>query len=115
MADCRGPGRQRASSIALRLKVLTAATTVAFSQGDFRWGAVVGEEAVALAEELGDPDQLAFALPWLGGQRRRVHGGHRARLVELLERSLGYCQQIGDAWTKASVLHVLGNRIPPVG
>ena len=95
-----------ALSIALRLKVLTAATTVAFSQGDFRWGAVVGEEAVALAEELGDPYELAFALMARGSAA--VFTGDTERAVELLERSLGYCQQIGDAWTKASVLTFWG-------
>ena len=93
-------------SIALRLKVLTAASTVASSQGDFRWGAVVGEEAVALAEELGDPYELAFSLMALGGAA--LFAGDTERAVGLFERSMAHCEEIGDAWTKASVLTFWG-------
>jgi predicted ATPase/DNA-binding SARP family transcriptional activator len=93
-------------SIPLRLKVLTAASTVASSQGDFRWGAVVGEEAVALAEELGDPYELAFAIMALGGAA--LFAGDTERAVGLFERSLAHCEEIGDSWTKASVLTFWG-------
>ncbi len=83
----------------LRLKALTAATNVASSQGDFRWGAIVGEEAVALADELGDPYELAFALMARGGGA--VFEGKTARAVELLGRSIETCREVGDGWTMA--------------
>ncbi|MEA2704038.1 MAG: hypothetical protein QOD63_1983, partial [Actinomycetota bacterium] len=90
----------------LRLKALTAATNVASSEGDFRWGAIVGEKAVALAEELGDHYELAFALMARGGGA--VFEGNTDRAVELLERSLAYCQEVGDGWTMAWALTFLG-------
>ncbi len=93
-------------SLPLRLKALTAATTLASTEGDYRWGSTVGDEAVALAEELDDPHELAFAL--LGRGAIAVFEGRAGQAVGLLERSLAYCEEIGDAWTKASALTFLG-------
>ncbi|MGH9280289.1 MAG: BTAD domain-containing putative transcriptional regulator [Acidimicrobiales bacterium] len=98
------PGR--GLSPPLRLKALTAAMTVAFSQGDFRWTCAVGEEAVALAEELDDPRELAFTLMARGSAA--VFEGRVERAKECLERSLAYCDEIGDEWTAASALTFLG-------
>jgi tetratricopeptide (TPR) repeat protein len=61
---------------------------------------------VALAEELADPHELAFALMARGCDT--VFAGDLDRAVDLLARSMAYCDEIGDAWTKASVLTFWG-------
>jgi predicted ATPase/DNA-binding SARP family transcriptional activator len=90
----------------LQLKALTAAMTVAFSQGDYRCTSAIGEEAVALAEELDDRKELAVALMVRGGAA--VYEGNSERAVECLERSLDHCKRSGDRWGTAWVLTFLG-------
>jgi predicted ATPase/Tfp pilus assembly protein PilF len=104
LEDALSPGRGLSGP--LRLKALTAATTVAFSLGDYRWSSVIGEEAVALAEELQDRHDLAFALMARGSAA--IFEGRVNRALECLQRSLAYCQEVGDEWTRASVLTFLG-------
>ena len=90
----------------LLLKAMTALMTVAMSQGDYRRASHVGEEAVALAEELDDRAELAVALMARGGAA--VYEGNATRAVECLERSLAHCQERGDRWGKAWVLTFWG-------
>ena len=90
----------------LQLKALTASTTVAFSQGDYRWASEVGDEAVALAEELNDRADLAMAL--MARASAAVYEGNAERALDCLRRSLVYCQEQGDRWGKAFVLMFWG-------
>ena len=90
----------------MRLKALIAAIAVAISQGDFRASSTLGAEAVALAEELGDRQEMTFALVARGGAL--VFQGQLAEGIDCLEQSLAYCRETGDDWTKASVLTYLG-------
>jgi len=94
--------RQDELSPRLRLKTMVALMTVAFSQGDYRWASDRGEEAVSLAQELGDHRELAVALMARGGAA--VFEGKPERAVECLERSLLYCDELGDRWGRAWVL-----------
>jgi non-specific serine/threonine protein kinase len=91
---------------ALRLKALVAVMTVAFSQGDYRGASERGEEAVALAQELDDHRELAVALMARGGAA--VFEGKLDRAVECLDRSMAYCDELGDRWGRAWVLTFWG-------
>jgi len=97
----------------LLLKALTALMTVAMSQGDYRRTSDIGEEAVALAEQLDDRAELAVALMARGCAS--VYEGNAARAVECLERSLAHCQARGDRWGKAWVLTFWGIQSRRVG
>jgi predicted ATPase/DNA-binding SARP family transcriptional activator len=90
----------------LRLKALIAVMTVAFSQGDYHEASDRGEEAVALAEALGDHGELAVALMTRGGAA--VFEGKLDRAVECLRNSLRYCDELGDRWGRAWVLTFWG-------
>jgi tetratricopeptide (TPR) repeat protein len=91
---------------ALQLKALVAVMTVAFSQGDYAGASGRGEEAVALAQELDDHRELAVALMARGGAA--VFEGKLDRAVDCLERSLAYCDELGDRWGRAWVLTFWG-------
>ena len=86
----------------LRLKALVAHMTIAFSQGDYQWASEHGEEAVTLAQDLGDHSELAVALMARGAAA--VFEGNLDRGVECLDRSLEYCDEVGDRWGRAWVL-----------
>ena len=90
----------------LQLKALTAAMNVAFALGDYNLTSSVGEEAVALAEELGDRQELIAALMARGGAA--VYEGDLARAVECLQRGIGYCRAAGDRWGAACMLTFWG-------
>jgi predicted ATPase/DNA-binding SARP family transcriptional activator len=91
---------------ALRLKALVVLTTIAYGQGDYRWAATWGEEAVSMAEALDDRQELALALMARGGAA--AFEGNVARAVECLSRSLQYCDELGDQWGRACVLTFWG-------
>jgi predicted ATPase/DNA-binding SARP family transcriptional activator len=86
----------------LRLMALTAASTVAFMQGDFSHTRQLGEEGIAIARELDDPRQLALSLMVRGAAA--VFEGDLARAEECFEQAQPLCQRLGDRWGTAWML-----------
>lgn len=90
----------------LELKALTAAMNVAFALGDYHLTSRIGEDAVALAEQLDDRRELIAALMARGGAA--VYEGDLTRAVECLERGIGYASEVGDRWGAACMLTFWG-------
>jgi predicted ATPase/DNA-binding SARP family transcriptional activator len=83
----------------LRLRALTAASTLEFMQGEFSQTRQLGEEGVAIARRLGDVHQLALALIVRGSAA--VYEGEVSRAEECFEEADLLCAQLGDEWGKA--------------
>jgi len=98
--------RRHELSPSLRLKALTPAMAIAFIQADYRLASTIGEEAIGLADELGDRTELVAALLFSGGAA--VYKGELAPAVDYLERSLDVSRQVGDRWGSAWALTFWG-------
>ena len=81
---------------AARARALLGATSLAVIQGDLEHSAVVGQEAVALFRQAGDPAGLAHAMQYLG--LGAIFAGELERATALFEESLTKSQQAGDPW-----------------
>ena len=101
-----GGSAPAAASRSARAKALTGAGWLAWRQDDHERAAVLLEEALVLAEELGDRGQVALALDGLGlvAQSRADY----ARAAALLEESLQRRRELDDHWGIAWSLHRLG-------
>jgi predicted ATPase/DNA-binding SARP family transcriptional activator len=86
----------------LRLRALTAASNVAFMQGEFSQTRQLGEEGVALARHLDDSHQLALALIVRGSAA--VYEGDSDRAEECFQEAEALCARLGDRWGMAWTL-----------
>jgi predicted ATPase/DNA-binding CsgD family transcriptional regulator len=87
--------------------LLNSAGMLAFAYGDYDQGSTWNSEALALARELRDSRNEAWALFWLGthstGHSNRINQG-----IELCEAGLALFKQLGDKHGIAWALNVLG-------
>jgi predicted ATPase/DNA-binding CsgD family transcriptional regulator len=90
-----------------RADVLTAAGTMAWSQGDFAQAAAFHEQAVQLYRDLDDQPGIAFALNNLALQVREQ--GSQDRATALCHESLALYRALGDRRGTAMLLHNLGD------
>ncbi|HEX8805207.1 MAG TPA: hypothetical protein VF743_13465, partial [Acidimicrobiales bacterium] len=86
----------------LRLKALSAASTVAYMRGEFSHTRELGEEAVSLARRLDDARELAIALIVRGGAA--VYEGDLERAEECFAEAERLCARTGDRWGTAWLL-----------
>ncbi|MBN1429494.1 MAG: tetratricopeptide repeat protein [Anaerolineae bacterium] len=93
--------RTRHIKIPARVKVLQGAGWLAISQNDYVWGETCFQEALALAQELGDKYLIGIALQGVGEILRSKQEYKQAR--DAFDESLVLFREIGDtvqiAWT----------------
>jgi non-specific serine/threonine protein kinase len=94
----------RASPI--RAKALSGAGVLAHYQGDYEQAAVLCEESLTLARQLGDKAGIAAALHGLAIVARS--GGNLAAARAMYEEALPLLRQGGDRWGIAHALQYLG-------
>ena len=98
---------------ALRADVLTAAGTMAWSQGDFARAAAYHEQALQLYRDRDNKPGIAFALNNLAMQLREQGGQERA--LALCQESLVLYRALGDRRGTAMLLHNLGDLVQEQG
>jgi non-specific serine/threonine protein kinase len=91
---------------AVHARALYVAGLLAIWQGDFRRGAVLTEESLALYRALGDESGIARTLGGLADAAEQ-HGDY-ARATFLQEESLALCRALGDRVSIANSLTQLG-------
>ena len=94
-----------AEASAVRVKALTGAGILAYSQGDYRRAAMWHEESLALRRDLGDLQGVAGALADLGHVAHCQ--GNLGRATALYEESLAVFRRLGDT---PGLAHVLTNQ-----
>ncbi len=98
--------RTSATPTAPRLKALNGAAYLAIHQGEFARVRPLAQEALALAEELGDKRGTASCLNLMGLQACRLEDYGQA--ASLGHQSLALSQEVGDRWGIAYATAVLG-------
>ncbi|HSH82034.1 MAG TPA: tetratricopeptide repeat protein, partial [Herpetosiphonaceae bacterium] len=91
---------------ALRLKAFSGAGTMAWHQGKYTHATEYHEQALSLAQELGDTPGMVFALNNLGVQA--YEQGDLARSKLLLAESLRHARELGDVMLMTYALTNLG-------
>ena len=94
------------SSATARARALSAAGTLAWTQGDFAQAGRRHAASHELAAAAGDEPGVAFAYYNLASQAKMQ--GDMARAGELYEASLARYESLGDAWGVATVQHARG-------
>ncbi|HKX04236.1 MAG TPA: tetratricopeptide repeat protein, partial [Methylomirabilota bacterium] len=87
-------------------KPLQAATFFALQQGDCERAIALGQKGRALCETLGDKENAAMLLTWLGNVA--ILQGDHERATELLGNGLDICRALGKPWLTSMVLAHLG-------
>jgi predicted ATPase/DNA-binding SARP family transcriptional activator len=98
--------RSRGSTPA-RLKTLQGATTLASCQGDHETARSLGEETLALSEELGDRPRIARSLIQLGNVA--IVAGHVPEARRRHEAALALARELGDTHLVSGELYNLGH------
>ena len=88
-----------------RARALNAAGFLALFQGDFPAARQYAQEALAIAQELGDQQAMALALYTLGDD---VVAESVERGMAIRKQSLALSEAIGDRWMMAFTLNALG-------
>ncbi len=91
----------------LRAGALSALGVLTFMQGEFKQASKALEESLALFEEQGNRNGMAFALRHLAYVLEQQGSYEHAKM--LLEKSLILFRQMGNEWGMAFVLILLGN------
>ena len=88
-------------------KALQGATHFALRQGDYGRAIALGQKGVALCRELGDRENGALLLLWLGSVA--IRQGDYARATALFQESLSLCHELAEKWLTALALEDLGD------
>jgi tetratricopeptide (TPR) repeat protein len=96
-----------------RAKALYRAGILAWYQGEHAHAVALSNESLALSQELGDPQGVAWALHNLG--RVAFLQGDYQQAGPLLEQSLARFREVGDTWGTPWSLDVLGQVVMAQG
>jgi predicted ATPase/class 3 adenylate cyclase len=98
------------------VKVLCVGSILAFLQSDYPAARSLGEQALVLAQQLGDKREIARALDRLSGAAMGEDDDQTA--LALLEQRLAILQELGDKrgtastlWNIAALVHARGDRV----
>jgi len=99
--------RRGAAASRVQVRALNRAGLFAWHQGNYDHAVMRCNEGLALARQLEDKAEVAFALSILGMIASQPQGAYD-RATRLLSESLELAQEMGDRWTTAMDLHHLG-------
>jgi predicted ATPase/DNA-binding CsgD family transcriptional regulator len=87
-------------------RALLGAAMLARFQGHYQQARVLCEDGLAMSRDLGDKENLAWFLIWLGAVE--LHEGNYAKASALFEESLIPSRDLGDKWLISTALEDLG-------
>ena len=99
----KGLSQSRGVSASVRVKALIGlAGALAAVQGDYGRVVELCEESLALAQELGSKEDIAWSLGFLG--MAKLSSGDGSEGIRLLEESIAKARELEDKWSTASLL-----------